>query len=80
MNSMGPCYSLLNMKVIRLNIVSAPPPIKMGREGGDLWQDKTLWVELKTNGGGYYLLPYYYTFIISILSNQPRPRKVKCFF
>ena len=52
MNSMGPCYSLLNMKVIRLNIVSAPPPIKMGREGGDLWQDKTLWVELKTNGGG----------------------------
>ena len=30
MDSMSPCYSLLNMKVIWLNMVSAPPTITMG--------------------------------------------------
>ena len=34
MDSMIPCYSLLNMKVIWLYMVSAPPPIAM--VGGDL--------------------------------------------
>ena len=72
---MVPCYSLLNMKVIWLYMVSAPPPITMAwREGerGDLiwkfakilwwqnfflhlWQDKPLWVELKTNGGVIFI-------------------------
>ena len=31
-----------------------------------VWQDKPLWVELKTNRGAI-LLPYYYAFIISFL-------------
>ena len=91
MNSMvstdilGPFYSLLNMKVIWLYIISAPPHVTMegwggGGGGGDLiwkfakilwwqnyflhlWQDKSLWVELKT-----YLLLCYYTFIIYFIS------------
>ena len=33
MDSMVPCYSLLNMNVICLYLVSAPPPILVG-EGG----------------------------------------------
>ena len=68
MDSMVPCHSLLNMKVIWLYMVSAPHPITMGarwREGGGsqgwqhfflhLWQDKPLWVELKTNGGVIFI-------------------------
>ena len=70
MDSMVPCYSL-NMKVIWLYMVSAPPPITMVG-GGDLiwkftdilrlqnfflhlWQNKLLWVELKTNGGVIFI-------------------------
>ena len=42
---MVPCYSWLNIKVIWLYIVSAPPPITMGAEEGDLiWKfAKILW-------------------------------------
>ena len=43
MDSMVPCYSLLNMKVIWLYRVSAPPPITMGERRGDLiWKFVTL--------------------------------------
>ena len=77
MDSMVPCYYLLNMKAIWLYMVSAPPPTTMmGGEGGGggsyliwkfakilwwqnfflhLWQDKPLWVELKTNGGVIFI-------------------------
>ena len=69
---MVPCYSLLNMKVIWLYLVSAPPIITIWGGGGKgwlnmkicrhfvnfflhLWQDKPLWVELKTNGGVIFI-------------------------
>ena len=56
---MIPCYSLWNMKVIWLYMVSATPLITItagGRERWQnvflhLWQDKPLWAELKTNEG-----------------------------
>ena len=64
MDSMFPCYSLLNMKVIYLCMVSAPTPHPSLQLGDliwklakilwwqnfflHLWQDKPLWVELKT--------------------------------
>ena len=71
MDSMVPCYSLLNMKVIWLCMVSSPSHYN-GGTGGDLiwkfakllcwqnvflelWQDKLLWVELKTNGGVIFI-------------------------
>ena len=90
---MIPCYSLLNMKVIWLYMVSAPPPITMAwREGerGDLiwkfakilwwqnfflhlWQDKPLWVELKTNGGVIFitiLLHFHYFISLETANTQ----------
>ena len=90
---MVPCYSLLNMKVIWLYMVSAPPPITMAwREGerGDLiwkfakilwwqnfflhlWQDKPLWVELKTNGGVIFitiLLHFHYFISLETANTQ----------
>ena len=90
---MFPCYSLLNMKVIWLYMVSAPPPITMAwREGerGDLiwkfakilwwqnfflhlWQDKPLWVELKTNGGVIFitiLLHFHYFISLETANTQ----------
>ena len=44
-DSMVPCYSLLNMKIIWLYMVSAPPPITIGGRGDDLiWKfAKILW-------------------------------------
>ena len=38
MDSMDPCYSLLNMKLIWLHMVSASPPItiRLGEGKGDL--------------------------------------------
>ena len=88
MDSMIPCYSLLNMKVIWLYMVSAPPPIVM--VGGDLiwkfakilwwqnfflhlWQDKPLWVELKTNGGVIFitiLLHFHYFISLETANTQ----------
>ena len=60
---MFPCYSLLNMKVFWLFMVSAPPPIAVGNLIWNfaktlrwqkfflhLWQDKPLWVKLKIYG------------------------------
>ena len=93
MDSMFPYYSLLNMKVIWLYMVSAPPPITMAwREGerGDLiwkfakilwwqnfflhlWQDKPLWVELKTNGGVIFitiLLHFHYFISLETANTQ----------
>ena len=61
---MVPWYSLLNIKVIWLYMVPARPPITIGGGGFNfakilwwqffflyLWQDKPLWVELKTDAG-----------------------------
>ena len=88
MDSMVPCYSL-NMKVIWLYMVSAPPPITMVG-GGDLiwkftdilrlqnfflhlWQNKLLWVELKTNGGVIFitiLLHFHYFISLETANTQ----------
>ena len=84
-DSMVSCYSLLNMKVIWLHMVSPTPTITMeegaeGGEGGDLvwkfanilwrqnfflhlWQDKSLWVELKAKWGSNI---YYYITTLSL--------------
>ena len=93
MDSMVPCYSLLNMKVIWLYMVSALPPITVGRgevRGGDviwkfaeilwwqnfflhLWQDKPLWVELKTNGRVIFitiLLQFHYFISLETVNTQ----------
>ena len=95
MDSMVPCYYLLNMKAIWLYMVSAPPPTTMmGGEGGGggsyliwkfakilwwqnfflhLWQDKPLWVELKTNGGVIFitiLLHFHYFISLETANTQ----------
>ena len=48
MDSMLPCYYLLNMEVIWLYMVSGPPPITMGGRGDDLiWKfAKILWLQI----------------------------------
>ena len=90
MYSMVPCCPLLNMKIIWLYMVSAPSPILMGGEGDmkicqnfvlknfclHLRQDKSLWVELKTNGGGCNI--YYSITTISLfhfIRNSQHPEK-----
>ena len=59
-DSMFPCYSLLNMKLFWLYMGSALPPIKIWKFAKILWRkifflhfwiDKPLWVELKIYGG-----------------------------
>ena len=91
MDSMVPFYCLLNMKLIWLYMVSAPPPITMGGgEGGDLiwkfakilwwknfyldlWQDKPLWVGLKTNGRVMFitiLLHFHYFISLEKVNTQ----------
>ena len=68
MGSMFLCYSLLNMKITWLNIVSAPAPITIGWLNLKIcqnfvvpnfflhfWQDKSLWVELKIYGGVIFI-------------------------
>ena len=68
MDSTFPCYSLLNTKIIWLNMFSAPLTIKMGWLNLKicqnflvtifffyLWQDKLLWVELKIYGGVIFI-------------------------
>ena len=46
MDSMIPCYSLLNRKAIWLYIVSAPTPITMERKGGGVGGD-LIWIFAK---------------------------------
>ena len=86
MDSMVPCYSLLNMKVIWLYMVFAPPPITMGwfnlkicqnfvmtKFFFHLWQGKPLWVELKTNGGVIFitiLLHFHYFISLETANTQ----------
>ena len=73
MDSMVPCYSLLNMKIIWCTWFLLPLTLQWWRgRGADLiwkfakilwwqnfflhlWQDKPLWVELKTNGGVIFI-------------------------
>ena len=96
MDSMALCYSLLNMKVIWLEMVSPSPPITMGEEegGGDLiwkfakilhwqnfflhlWQDKPLWVELKTNGGVIFItILLHFHYFISLETANTRKSEV----
>ena len=86
MDSLFPCYFLLNMKVIWLNIVSAPLPLQWGDLISKfakilwwqnfflhLWQDKPLWVELKTNGGVIFitiLLHFHYFISLETANTQ----------
>ena len=89
MDSMFPCYSLLNMKVIYLCMVSAPTPHPSLQLGDliwklakilwwqnfflHLWQDKPLWVELKTNGGVIFitiLLHFHYFISLETANTQ----------
>ena len=68
MDSMFPCYSLLIMEVIWLNMVSVPPSITIGWFNFKtcqnfvatefflyLSQDKFLWVEFKIYGGVIFI-------------------------
>ena len=80
MDSMDPCYSLPNMKVIWLYMVSAPLPLQWGdliwkfakilwwqNFFLHLWQDKPLWVELKTNGGVIFItILLHFHYLISL--------------
>ena len=80
MDSMVPYYSLLNMKVIWLYMVSAPLPLQWGdliwkfakilwwqNFFLHLWQDKPLWVELKTNGGVIFItILLHFHYLISL--------------
>ena len=66
MDSMPPCYSLLNVKVIWLYIVSATPPITIGGEGS------------AGGGGGWLKSLLCYKTIIS--QNVPSEAQVKNFF
>ena len=86
MDSLFPCYFLLNMKVTWLNIVSAPLPLQWGDLISKfakilwwqnfflhLWQDKPLWVELKTNGGVIFitiLLHFHYFISLETANTQ----------
>ena len=92
---MFPCYFLINMRIIWLYMVSAPPPIPMGRGKGagarwwlnmkicqnlwwqkiflHLWQDKPLWLELKTNAGVIFittLLHFHYFISLETANTQ----------
>ena len=49
---MVPCYSLLNTKK---NLTVHGFCFPSHYNGGDYWQDKTLWVKLKTNEGVIFL-------------------------
>ena len=80
MDSTFPCYFLLNTKIIWLYMVSAPLPLQWG----DLilwwkffflhlWQDESLWVELKINGGVIFitiLLSFHYFIYLETANTQ----------
>ena len=86
MDSLFPCYFLLNMKVIWLNIVSAPLPLQWGDLISKfakilwwqnfflhLWQDKLLWLELKIYGGVLFiaiLLHFHYFISLETANTQ----------
>ena len=86
MDSMFPCYSLLIMEVIWLNMVSIPPSITIGWLTSKtcqnfvatkfflhLWQDKPLWVELKIYGGVIFitmLLHFHYFISLETANTQ----------
>ena len=89
---MFPCYSLLNIKVIWLHMVSVPPPIamewlseKLPKFWGlwwqnifaHLWQDKRLWMELKIYGGVIFIITWlHFHYLISLETANTQKNEV----
>ena len=90
MGSMFPCYSLLNMKVIWLYMVSAPLPLQWGdliwkfakilwwqNFFLHLWQDKPPWVELKIYGGVILItILLHFRYLFSLETANPQKSEV----